>query len=87
MSGSVSLVGVAPRPSKTAGKAFDIPKAVVVEAWERGSGATRGAPGVDGAAVEDFERDLQANLYKICKPDVLGQLLPAFGASGSDPQA
>ena len=68
MSGSVSLVGVAPRPSKTAGKAFDIPKALVVEAW-------------------DFERDLQANLYKICKPDVLGQLLPASGASGSDPQA
>lgn len=86
MSGSVSLVGVAPRPSKTAGKAFDIPKAVVVEAWERVR-SNKGAPGVDGAAVEDFERDLQANLYKICKPDVLGQLLPAFGASGSDPQA
>lgn len=86
MSGSVSLVGVAPRPSKTAGKAFDIPKALVVEAWERVR-SNKGAPGVDGAAVEDFERDLQANLYKICKPDVLGQLLPASGASGSDPQA
>ena len=86
MSGSVSLVGVAPRPSKTAGKAFDIPKALVVEAWERVRN-NKGAPGVDGAAIEDFERELQANLYKICKPDVLGQLLPAFGASGSDPQA
>ena len=86
MSGSVSLVGVAPRPSKTAGKAFDIPKAVVVEAWERVRN-NKGAPGVDGAAIEDFERDLQANLYKICKPDGLGQLLPASGASGSDPQA
>lgn len=80
------MVGVAPRPSKTAGKAFDIPKALVVEAWERVR-SNKGAPGVDGAAVEDFERDLQANLYKICKPDVLGQLLPASGASGSDPQA
>ena len=86
MSGSVSLVGVAPRPSKTAGKAFDIPKALVVEAWERVRN-NKGAPGVDGAAIEDFERELQANLYKIWKPDVLGQLLPAFGASGSDPQA
>lgn len=80
------MVGVAPRPSKTAGKAFDIPKALVVEAWERVRN-NKGAPGVDGAAIEDFERELQANLYKICKPDVLGQLLPAFGASGSDPQA
>lgn len=75
MSGSVSLVGVAPRPSKTAGKAFDIPKALVVEAWERVR-SNKGAPGVDGAAVEDFERDLQANLYKIWNRMSSGSYFP-----------
>ena len=75
MSGSVSLAGVTPRPSKTAGKAFDIPKALVVEAWERVR-SNKGAPGVDGEAIEDFEKDLKNNLYKIWNRMSSGSYFP-----------
>ena len=56
---------------ETAGKAFDIPKDLVVKAWQRVR-SNNGAPGVDGAAIENFERDLQANLYKIWNRMSLG---------------
>ena len=49
---------------KLPGKPFEISKRAVWEAWEKVR-ANKGAPGVDGESVEDFEKDLQGNLYKI----------------------
>ena len=60
---------------ETAGKAFDIPKDLVVKAWQRVR-SNNGAPGVDGAAIENFERDLQANLYKIWNRMSSGSYFP-----------
>jgi RNA-directed DNA polymerase len=45
-------------------KPFDISKRVVWEAYERVR-ANRGAAGVDGQSIADFEKDLRNNLYKI----------------------
>ena len=45
-------------------KPFDISKWEVKEAWEEVR-ANKGAPGVDGQSIEDFEKDLRGNLYKI----------------------
>ena len=45
-------------------KSFQIPKQLVWEAYKRVK-ANKGAAGVDGQSVEDFEKDLQGNLYKI----------------------
>jgi RNA-directed DNA polymerase len=45
-------------------KPFDISKWEVKKAWEEVR-ANKGAPGVDGQSIEDFEKDLQGNLYKI----------------------
>jgi group II intron reverse transcriptase/maturase len=45
-------------------KSFAIPKQLVWEAWRQVK-ANKGAPGVDGQAVDEFEADLRDNLYKI----------------------
>ena len=45
-------------------KPFSIPKRMVWEAWRRVK-ANKGAPGVDGEALAEFEADLENNLYKI----------------------
>ncbi|WP_203862864.1 hypothetical protein [Plantactinospora mayteni] len=45
-------------------KPFDIPKRLVWEAYERVR-ANKGAAGVGGQSIEDFEADLRNNLYKI----------------------
>ncbi len=50
-----------PRPQD---KPFAIPKSMVWEAWRQVK-ANKGAPGVDGQAIEQFEADLRDNLYKI----------------------
>ncbi|MDH6126068.1 hypothetical protein [Kitasatospora sp. GP82] len=42
-------------------KPFDISKWEVKEAWEEVR-ANKGAPGVDGQSIADFEKDLQSNL-------------------------
>lgn len=49
---------------KSSGKPFEISKREVWEAYERVK-ANKGAPGVDGCSIEEFETDLKNNLYKI----------------------
>jgi RNA-directed DNA polymerase len=46
------------------GKPFDIPKALVWQAWKRVA-ENGGAPGADGVTIEDFKADLGNNLYKV----------------------
>jgi RNA-directed DNA polymerase len=53
----VSMSGLANKP-------FAISKRLVWEAYERVK-ANKGAAGVDGCSIEDFEKDLRGNLYKI----------------------
>jgi len=48
---------------KSSGKSFEISKWEVQEAWEKVR-ANKGAAGVDGCSVEDFEKDLKNNLYR-----------------------
>jgi RNA-directed DNA polymerase len=55
-----SLVG----ELKSAGKSFDISRWEVWEAYVKVK-ENQGAPGVDGQSIEDFEKDLKNNLYKI----------------------
>ena len=45
-------------------KSFAIPKQLVWEAWRQVK-ANKGAPGVDGQALDEFEADLRNNLYKV----------------------
>ena len=49
---------------KSKGKAFEISKWVVWEAYQRVK-VNDGAPGVDEQSIEEFERDLKGNLYKL----------------------
>ena len=49
---------------KSPGKPFEISKWAVQQAWEKVK-VNKGAPGVDGVSIEEFEADLQNNLYKV----------------------
>ena len=49
---------------ESSGQAVRISKQAVWEAWEKVK-ANKGAPGVDGETVAEFESDLKNNLYKI----------------------
>ncbi|NBF00611.1 group II intron reverse transcriptase/maturase, partial [Nonomuraea sp. KC401] len=49
---------------KAPGKPFEISKRDVQVAWEKVK-ANKGAAGVDGVSIEEFAKDLKANLYKI----------------------
>ena len=50
--------------SKSSGKSFEISKWAVREAYRRVK-ANKGAAGVDGVSIEEFEPDLKNNLYKV----------------------
>jgi len=56
-------------------KPFVIPKPMVWEAYRRVA-ANKGAPGVDGQALEQFEADLRDNLYKIWNRMSSGSYFP-----------
>jgi len=56
-------------------KPFDIPKWVVWEAFQRVK-ANKGAAGVDGQSIEDFERDRDRNLYRIWNRMSSGSYFP-----------
>ena len=54
---------------------MDIPKRMVWEAYQRVR-ANKGAPGVDGVTIEQFEQDLQGNLYKLWNRMSSGSYFP-----------
>ena len=56
-------------------KPFVIPKQLVWEAYRRVA-ANKGAPGVDGQALDEFEADLADNLYKIWNRMSSGSYFP-----------
>jgi RNA-directed DNA polymerase len=60
---------------KSSGKPFDISKWEVWEAWKKVK-ANKGAPGVDGCSIEDFETDLKNNLYKVWNRMSSGSYFP-----------
>ena len=76
---------------KSSGKSFDISKWEVWEAWEKVK-ANKGAAGVDGCSIDDFEKDLKNNLYRIWNrmssgsyfpPPVLAVEIPKSHGSGT----
>jgi retron-type reverse transcriptase len=56
-------------------KSFVIPKQTVWEAWKRVR-ANKGAAGVDGRSIGEFESDLRNNLYKIWNRMSSGSYFP-----------
>jgi RNA-directed DNA polymerase len=60
---------------KSLGKPFEISKWAVQEAFEKVK-ANKGAPGVDGVSIEQFEADLQNNLYKVWNRMSSGSYFP-----------
>jgi RNA-directed DNA polymerase len=57
------------------GKPFGISKWEVWEAYEKVK-ENKGAPGADGQTIEDFEKDLKGNLYKIWNRMSSGSYFP-----------
>jgi RNA-directed DNA polymerase len=76
--------------SEPKGKPFNIPKRLVWKAYERVR-VNKGAAGVDRQSIEDFEKDLRNNLYKIWNrmssgtyfpPPVMAVEIPKTGGGG-----
>jgi RNA-directed DNA polymerase len=57
------------------GKPFQIPKRLVWEAYESVK-ANKGAAGVDGRSIEDFDKDLKNNLFKVWNRMSSGSYFP-----------
>lgn len=49
---------------KASGKSFQISKREVWDAWLKVRG-NKGAPGIDGVGLAEFEKDLKDNLYRV----------------------
>jgi RNA-directed DNA polymerase len=60
---------------KSPGKPFDISKLEVWQAYLKVKG-NKGAAGVDGQSIEDFEKDLKNNLYKVWNRMSSGSYFP-----------
>ncbi|MGY1496869.1 group II intron reverse transcriptase/maturase [Streptomyces sp. QTS52] len=60
---------------KSQAKPFEISKWEVKEAW-REVRANKGAPGVDGQSLDEFEKDLKGNLYKVWNRMSSGSYFP-----------
>jgi group II intron reverse transcriptase/maturase len=56
-------------------KPFEVPKRLVWEAYKRVK-ANRGAAGVDGQSLADYEKDLEGNLYKVWNRMSSGSYFP-----------
>lgn len=56
-------------------KPFEIPKTLVWEAYQRVK-ANKGAAGIDGQSIEDFDRDMSRNLYRIWNRMSSGSYFP-----------
>ncbi len=56
-------------------KPFQIPKRLVWEAYKSVK-ANKGAAGVDGQSIEDFEKDLKNNLFKVWNRMSSGSYFP-----------
>jgi hypothetical protein len=61
-------------------KPFCISKRVVFEAYKRVR-ANRGAAGVDGESIAEFDKDLKNNLYKVWNRMFLGSYFPPAARS------
>jgi RNA-directed DNA polymerase len=60
---------------ESTGKPFEISKWAVQEAYRKVA-ANKGAAGVDGVSIADFEKDLKGNLYKIWNRMSSGSYFP-----------
>jgi len=56
-------------------KSFELSKREVWQAYQRVK-ANKGAPGTDGVSIEEFETDLQGNLYKVWNRMSSGSYFP-----------
>jgi len=61
--------------TKPVGKPFDIPKTLVWKAYQKVK-ANKGAAGVDGQSLTEFERDEKNNLYKLWNRLCSGSYFP-----------
>lgn len=62
--------------TRSASKPFDISKQLVWEAYQKVA-ANKGAAGVDGESITQFEQDLKNNLYRLWNRMSSGSYLPS----------